>query len=506
VADTQIMLLSNYAPPRLQRALFAEPCYIAASDNARVCRPDTFTAGPLSPERSLPSLSSSEVRDTTALYDLCASGQAFDLYAESVEYFDASNIVVGVRRATLADLGRLLMGAPVGGRTVFLFAHTGDVGLVREGRPFPSTAFSIAMAGSSGEGFVNATTQALLFATCPALRTLPDVGGLVGHSLASSAHALRMVTNLAVNPFALFELLDARAAEACPENALAHSALDDCGMRLIALDDAFVEAYKASASLWGVALWFVRAVIPPGAGDTDAQGRPTTLALLQAFLQGAVVTGEATHVLTMLDAPRLLASFDTGMQKLLEGDAGGGRRRRLLQSGGGGSSIMGSVSGGVKGGFRGFMKLTSLIGSVASGSVFAGADLGGMLATQSPPGRMAGAMVAAPAIAWAHFTYGVLAPMAIDTIALVRAGRPSVAPLFLHLHEAMDAFETLVDARQRQVHAFTLTATYRLALEARAHRQQRRSGSSSSSSAVVAAAVVVEGCCCCDDSRRHGRL
>ncbi len=445
VTEAQVMRLSDYAPTRMQRALFAEPCYIAASDNARVCRLDTFAAAPLNPERSMPQMTSTDIKETSALYDLCASGQAFDLYAESVEYFDASNIVVGVRRATMADLGLLLLGMPVGGRSVFYFVHTADIDEAREGHPYPSTAF--AMAGG-GRGGLNASTQAILFATCPALRTLPDVGGLVGHSLASSAHALRMVTNLVVNPFAIFELLDARVAGACPENGLAHSALDDCGMRLIALDDAFVEAYKASASLWGVALWVVRTVVPAGTSDTDADGRPTTLAMLQAFLQGAMITGEATHVITLFDIPHMLTSFDTGAEKMV--DEGSRRRRRLLQAEGG-KSAMGHVSGGVKGGFRGFMKLTSLISSVASGSVFAGADLGGMLATQSPPGRLAGAMVAAPVIAWAHFTYNMLLPMAVDTVALVRAGRPSVAPLFLHIHEAMDAFETLVDARQRQV-------------------------------------------------------
>ena len=456
ISDVQVMLLSNYAPTRLQRVR-SNACYISATDGGHVCAPDLFAAAVLNPAKSIPMMTSKEVKETSVLYDLCVSGQVFDLYAESVEYFDAGNIVVAMRRATMADLGNMLMGMPVGGQTIYYFIKTSDIRSVQEGRPFAFTAFG-------DISTFNVSTQAVMFATCPALRTLPDVGGFVGHSLAASAQVLKTATGFISNPFAIFELLDARAAEACPENALAHSSLDDCGMRLLSLDDAFAEAYQASACLWGIMAWLVNVILPPSAtadAANDASGRPTTAALLKAFLQGAAVTADATKIITLFDIPHTLTAFDIGAQTLLEGEQR--RRRHLL---GAASSVMGGISSGTKMGFQGFLRLTNVIGSVASGSMFAGADIGGMLATQSPPGRLAGAAVAAPSIAWAHFTYKALVPAVLDTVALVRAGRPSVAPLLLHIHASMDAFDALIHARQRQVSSFLLCVRRALLLHA----------------------------------------
>jgi hypothetical protein len=298
---------------------------------------------------------------------------------------------------------------------------TADITRIQEGSPFASTAFGDITT-------FNVSTQALLFATCPALRSLPDVGGFVGHSLAASAQVLKTATGFLSNPFAIFELLDARAADACPENALAHSSLNDCGMRLLSLDDAFAEAYKSSACLWGIMAWLVNVILPPSAttaSAVDADGRPTTAALLKAFLQGAAVTADATKVITLFDIPHTLTAFDIGAEKLLEGEQR--RRRHLLSTA---SSVMGGISSGTKMGVQGFMRVTNLIGMVASGSLFAGADIGGMLATQSPPGRLAGAAVAAPSIAWAHFTYKALVPAVLDTVALVRYLRARLGAAF----------------------------------------------------------------------------
>jgi hypothetical protein len=473
--ETEIMLLSSYAPLRLQRVLYQDAsCFLAADDGRHVCRTDLFTASPLDPRLTLPVLSSTAVTQTDTLYEICTSGRAFDLYAESLEFYDHSNLVVAVRRASMADLGGLLLLTEsaggklpvVGGRTVYYFVQTGDVTRAREGQPWPTTAFGNSPAD------INTTAEThLLFATCPALRVLPDAGGVVGHSLAAVAHAMRLVTNLALNPFAIFELLDARAARACPEDSLRHSALGECGMALLSLDRAFEQAYAASTAVWNVVLWLVQIVFPPDGASVDARGRPTAAALLRSLLQGVAVTGDATRVITLFDISSLLSTFDLGLEDFIEGDGGRRRRRTLLQTddadkeeeGGpprrrllrgrmraAGQSVMNGVHGGLMMGARGFFSAGKLAISFASGNLFAGADFSGLLSTQSPHLKLAGAVVSAPAIAWSEFTYKAGLPMVLDVVASVRQGQPSVSPLWLHLHDAWDLFDQVVDTRLRQ--------------------------------------------------------
>ena len=463
VHETQIMLLSSYAPLRFQRARYKDACYTRAADGRRVCAADTFSAALLSQAFTLPTLTSAQVTQTTRLYDLCASGQAFDLYAEAVEWFDAANVVVAVRRGTFADLGALLLGQPPGGRTVYYFVSATDVSQAREGEPWPTTAFGAALSlvlaatSSSAENSTNdaaVVTEALLFATCPALRALPNLGAVVGHSVAGALRIGQMACGLLTNPFATIELLDAVGAGTCPDNALRHSVLANCGTALYTLEPAFAEAYAASANAWGVVAWLVAVILPPGLAPTaDALGRPTTAAMLSAFLNGAAVTGEATKIVGLFNVPQALEAFDLDAQSLLEG--GLSRRRALLGSrlsmlAHGGKSILGDMSSVATTGLKGFMRLGSIMLTVVQGSVFAGADLGALLATQSPPGNLAGTVVGAPSIAWAQLTYGVLSHGFVTILADLRAGHPSVAPLFMLVHDALDQFDSDVDTHHRQ--------------------------------------------------------
>ena len=43
-----------------------------------------------------------------------------------------------------------------------------------------------------------------------------------------------------------------------------------------------------------------------------------------------------------------------------------------------------------------------------------------------------------------------MVPAIVDAVARLRAGRPSIAPLFLHVHEALDLYDTIVRTRHLQ--------------------------------------------------------
>ena len=449
--DTQVSILSNYAPPRLQRVLTSPTaCYDAAAvggasgDGVVLCRDDLFTAAVL--ERTLPPIAAKSAATTALLYQLCASHDAFNLYVEAIEYWDDANMLVAVRRATMADLGELLTTGVVGGRTVYYYAQSADVSQAREGVPWPSASSP-------------SSATAELIATPPV--NVPDIGGAIGHSAAALARTLGAVANAVLNPFAVRELLDARVNGTCPDDALGHSALAACGMAVFALDDAFAEVYAANTATWGIVLWLVDAVIFPSANrmpPTDVLGRPLTAAVLRDFLQGTVAVGDATRIVTLFDVAHALSALDVGAVRFLEGE----QRRRLLAleeeeaaaAGGGGSkggsSLLGHVSSGLSKGARAFGALTRLIGSVVSGSLFAGADFSALLSTQSPHTHLVGAVVAAPPVAVAEFTYRAALPLVLDVIASVRAGRPSISTVWRHLATTQDLFDTLVDSRLRQ--------------------------------------------------------
>jgi hypothetical protein len=303
-SSTQLMLLSSYAPLRLQRVRYSTGACFISSIGDHICAPDLFTAAVM--PRTLPSLTAEQVsmnvdQDTGALYDMCTSGATYNLWAESIEYFDASNMVVAVRRGSIADLGSS------SGTTVYYFVNVSDVRQIREGTPW-----STSRALFADSQFVN----------CPALRTVPNVGAFVGHSLAAVVHLVRLPVNLILNPFAFWELIRARADGACPENTLMHTAATNCGMQLLSLDDFFKSVYSANTALWDVVVWLI-SVIVPTEGSSTTSLTPTS-AVLRRFLEGAAVMGDSSSIITLFDIERVVEIFDTGIESVLDG------KRRLL--------------------------------------------------------------------------------------------------------------------------------------------------------------------------------
>ena len=442
--QTQIALVSNYAPLRLQRILFASDSCFMDTAGVTTCRDDTFAAAGL--ERTLPAISADAVLSSNVLYDLCASADPFNLYVEGLEFWDDANIAVAVRRGTMADLGAMLDGG-AGGRTVYYFVQSSNLSQAREGVPWPNSPIATDMSA-----YIPSVVA------CPGLTTLPDVGGMFGHSMAALMHSMGTLTNLFFNPFAVIELLDARSYGTCPEDALQHSALAQCGMALLSLDHAFEEAYAAGHSTWDVVLWLVDIIFPADGPSLDVLGRPLTAAVLRDFLQGATVVGDASRVITLFDVQNWLSTFDVGAERYLDGAM---RRRRLLQTENDkdaqkSPSILGHIHGGLKKGLSGFAALTRFVGSVLSGQLFAGADLGALLSTQSAHSHLVSTTVSAPAIAFAEFTYKAMLPMTLDAVAAIRKSKTnqsfvsSVASVWITLSTVRDLFDEIVDARLRQ--------------------------------------------------------
>jgi len=259
VVETQIMMLSSYAPMRLQRVRYQDSaCFIASGskDNEIVCASDLFTASILDASKAIPGISSDATKKTSQLYDLCASNTVFNLWIDTLEYFDASNIAVGVRQGTMADLGNMLTSTSseqgTAGKTVYYFVRVDDVSQIRADIPWPTTTTT-----------TSSTSTTISFENCPALRMLPNVGAVLGLSLQAVARLLGTIVNFILNPFAFPELIEARAAGACPENSLLHSALEDCGMALLSLDDFFHAIYAANTAIWDIMSWLVSVVLPP---------------------------------------------------------------------------------------------------------------------------------------------------------------------------------------------------------------------------------------------------
>ena len=443
-----VMFLSSYAPMRLQRVLTAQDsCYVDAYLNQQICADDLFTAQAF--PNSLPVLTDSQASATDALYALCVSPQPFNLYAEGLEYWDDANIAVAVRQGTVAELARLLHGnnASQQGRTRYFFAQSADVGQIRADTPWPTSP--LGTPASSFDAIVHGVTNASVGGVPVA--DLPDLGGFVGHSLAAVLRAAGVVVNAFLNPFAFSELLDARWAGTCPDDALQHSALANCGMALLDLDPVFVDIYAASHAFWDAVAWFTRLIFPSSMPSVDLLGRPLTAATLRNFLMGLEVVGDASQVETLFGAARWVSVFDTGAEKYLEQGAEMGRRRLLsAEEEKGKKSMLSHVTGGLKKGFNGFASLTKTMMSVLASPPFTGADFSALFAPQAASVHMVGASVSAPPVAFAEFTYKAVLPMVLDIVASLRAGQPSVASVWLHLGTVRDLFSDIVDQRLRQ--------------------------------------------------------
>ena len=446
-----VMFLSSYAPLRVQRVLTAQDnCFVNANLGMQpLCADDLFTAQVL-PD-TLPVLTGAQAASTDALYDLCVSQRPFDLYAEGLEYWDDANMVVAVRQGTVAEAAALLtQGNASAGRTAYRFVQSADITQIRADVPWPTSALGTPASSFDSVllGGANASVQGVPTAN------LPDLGGWVGHSLAAMIRALGVVANACLNPFAFPELLDARWAGTCPDDALRHSAMESCGMGLLSLDEVFADIYAASHAFWDAVVWVANLVFPSDAAmpSVDVLGRPVTAATLRHFLEGLSVVGDATHIEVLFASGKWVSAFDTGAERVLEQG-----QRRLLQAedeaGGGGGFKMGllrGMFGGIKSGVRGFGSLAHLMLSVLVSPPFSGADFSALLATQSPVTHTLGGGVSAPPVALAEFTYKAALPIVLDAIASVRAGQPSVASVWQHLGATRDLFDDIVDQRLRQ--------------------------------------------------------
>ena len=423
-AETQIMMLSSYVPLRFQRIRYQDgACFISSqTPQQHVCAPDLFSSV-LIPD-TVPYMSSSTASTSSNLYELCSDTRQFNLWVEHVEYFDPSNIVIAVRRGTLANLAPEAMRTGRSSTIVFYFVKTSDASQIRPNIPWDS-------AGNTSSSL----------ADCPALRVLPNVGAVLGNSLSAASSLVGVVANFMANPFAIMELLAARAAGVCPNDGLAHTSLQDCGMGLVSLDPFFNSVYAANTAAWDALAWIVAALLGSSSSSSSVGG------VFSSFLDGAAIMGDATHVVAMFDIERMVQDgFNTGAQELLEG-----RRRVLLMAEKSKPSVMSSISGHLKMGMRGFFSLTKVIGALASMSLFGGADFGALLSSQDPRTQLGSSIVTGPPIAWAQFTYSVGVQIVIDTLAVLQnhqgVSLSLFAPLWLRIHEAADQYESIVDVR-----------------------------------------------------------
>ena len=363
-AETQVMILNTYAPPRLNRVRYhASACYISSVTNSQVCAPDVFTSMPI-PD-TIPELSSSKVEQTTVLYDMCASGQQFNLWVESMEFFDANNIVMAVRRGTVADLV-----STTSSKTVYYFVNISDVTMMRTDPIGPRTQR-------------------------PDIK-VADLGGVVGHSLAAVVHLAKVPVNFISNPFAVWDLIHARASGTCPANDFMHSAQGNCGMQLLSLDNYFDSVYAANAKIWESVLWLISFV----------DDEPT----LGNVLNGGAIVGEATKIVTLT---RTEGIFNF-------------QQRRLL-------SFINTASSSIKVGVSG----------VFSAAGFTGADIGAVISMSNP---IMIASVSASPVAWAQFVYETAVPVVLDSVSLLTVGRT----LWTHVHESMDRYDVIIDSRQHR--------------------------------------------------------
>ena len=414
---TQIMLLSSYAPIRIWRVLYHdyENCYVASESGSHVCSPDIALATGL--EKAIAIMTSDALVGSTTLYDMCSSKMEFNLWVESLEYYDTENIAVAVRRGTLADLGFILQGK-TGGKSVFYFFNASNISQTPQ------------------EGNNLQPSQKL---TCPAFKVMPDVGAVLGHAIATVAHLFRMPVNLVLNPFAMVELLFSRAEHRCPENSMQHSVLENCGMQLLSLDTFFAELYETNDAMWNVGFWLLSTLVPQDKAESSPEA-----AMFRSFVQGYLVVGDATKVVGMFDVVHSVEMFDSGMQ---ESVLGSGARRRLL---GIKMTALSKLLSGFKSGISSLLSLGQAVAGIATMSLSA-ANFGALLASQDPTTQFAGAAVAAPSIAWAQFTYQASVPIVLDSLGLLKkSGSVSMTPVWAHLQDAEGKFKSIVQTRSRR--------------------------------------------------------
>lgn len=459
----QIMEISSYTAIRLWKVRYRDSaCFVRLEDGVHVCRDDVAVGFPLDPSMDLPLLNSNEVN--SQLSGLC-SGAEYNLWVESMEYFNELNIAVTVRRGSVKALYHLMrnvlnsretnLSSPQTekwaaskelGFTVIYFVHTKNTSLIRALEPWTSV-------DGTDPGFLSVVHGNAVL--CPELRFLPSLGSFVEHSLKAVFHALKMPVNFLSNLFALVEVLIARSQHACPSDGLGHSVLKDCGMGLFDLNPFFTALYRGNAAFWDIVAWMASVI----RSSLDMPENSVLLQFFESFVTGVAVYGEAGQVITLFQVSSVAENlFNTGMQDSVLG--GGGRRllvnhentssrkllgaKRIAKQAGKGmlSGIMSVFSGGVKTIFS----ISNTITGAASLSM-SSADFSILLSSMNPT-DMLGSVVTTPGIVWAQFTYETVLPMALDiasTLLYSHRFPKSTAVIWVRLNDAKDNYEKLID-------------------------------------------------------------
>lgn len=476
----QLMMFSSYTPIRLWRVNYkTSACFIRAEDGMHVCRDDVAQGFALDPPMDIPKFGSTdEVNSKIGSY---CSDFEFNLWVESMEYFDELNIAVSVRRGSMKALYNLMqnvmrnskkmnvstMGSSKWyksedvGRIVVYFVHTLNTSLVRPLEPWTSL-------NGADPGFLSVVHGS--GSLCPELRFLPSFGTFFAESLSAVILGVKMPVNFLSNLFALGEVLISRTNHACPADGLGHSVLEDCGMGLFDLSSFFYALQEGNKAFWSIVAWFATVIQLNIAEDPEsASSASAALNYFEGFITGAAVYGEAGHIVSLFQVHDVAENlFDTGIQENVLGG-----RRRLLSSGNcaklnsnyTGRKLLGSkqisqaaargLLSGIMNVFSGGVKtLFSISHSLVDATTLSmsSADFGVLLSTTNPT-YILGSAVTAPGIVWAQFTYETILPMALDLASTVIYGHSlpkSTAVLWVHLHAAKDNFEKLIEPRMEQ--------------------------------------------------------
>lgn len=435
LSQTQIMFLSSYNPMRLWRVQYKRSaCYFSApSPTSRTCSPNVSMSFALSDSsHDIPKPNANAYKTGSELMDMCTSSKQYNLWVESLEDFDEYNIVIAMRRAHFADLGYLLSDAEMKGTTAFYFISKFSYRM-QEAAPWTRKDYFV---------YLNQTSMpsnALLLSSCPKLRLLPDVGKFVGHSLAALAFLFKVPVNAVLNPFAIQELLVARSRQRCPENSLKHSVLENCGMNLFSLEDYFENMYAANEAFWEIASWLVHQIVDSG------NVKSKEVEMFGQFLQGAVVTGDATRIISIFEITRYPEFMDLGIEEVIfKTDARS--RRRLLSV----SSVFSHLTGFVKSGLGSLFSITKTVSSAVAGNLFSGADLGSLMAGQNPVAPIIGTSFTMPVLAWAQVTYESILPMALDLLANAQNNQYTLKPLWVHMYDTLDRYDHVIHERHKQ--------------------------------------------------------
>jgi hypothetical protein len=472
----QVSALTSYSPMALWRIQYQRSsCFLRYADQKKICSPNVSKAFPIDSAKNFPSFSSEDFEKSTSLIDICLSNKEYNLWAESMEDFDEYNVVIGIRRGSMKDMGFLLSTlqassfgdlkfSETNGKVVFYFVSKLSL-KIREVEPWTLKDHLVS------KGPRESPAVSLFKMSCPQLRVLPDVGKFVGHSLAAFFYLIKLPINFVMNPFIVYEILEARALKRCPENSLRHSGADDCGLAIFSLTNYFEHMYMASESFWSLLSWVLFKIT----GGVENELLSKEALIFSQFLQGGVVMGDATKIISLFDITKVTEALDTGAEDVIF-NTGKGRRRLLgvgkssgsktessgsedsddteSKSGekkGSGKGILSQIAGTFKGIFSNLFSITTSSAQLVSGNVFEGANLGMLLASQDPVSSLIPVSITAPGLAWAQVTYESVLPIALDLLANAKNGLFTVKPLWVHMYNTMDLYDNIIHERHKRL-------------------------------------------------------